>query len=126
MKKDDLKSVLKPLIKETIKEVLFEEGVLSKVVSEVAKGLGGQRIVEERKTSDTAAIQQHQEELEKQRQERIKRLNESSKLGDVFKGVKNIPEDNQHGALSGVASGDSGVDISGIIALSKDKWKHML
>ena len=47
MKKSELKKVLKPLIKECIKEVLLEEtGVLAKVVSEVASGMGQQIIAE--------------------------------------------------------------------------------
>ena len=37
MKKADLKKLIKPLVKECIHEVLIEEGVLSNVVSEVAK-----------------------------------------------------------------------------------------
>ena len=45
MKKEELKQVLKPLIKECIREVIFEEGALSSVVSEVVKGMG-QPIVE--------------------------------------------------------------------------------
>ena len=45
MKKSELRQVLKPLIKECIKEVIFEEGILSNIVSEVAQGLGGQTIV---------------------------------------------------------------------------------
>jgi hypothetical protein len=48
MKKSELKKVLKPLIKECIKEVLLEEtGVLAKVVSEVASGMGQQVIIAE-------------------------------------------------------------------------------
>ena len=39
MKKAELKKVIKPLVKECIHEVLLEEGLLSNVVSEVAKGL---------------------------------------------------------------------------------------
>lgn len=45
MNKNELKQVLKPLIKECIREVIFEEGALSSVVSEVVKGMG-QPIVE--------------------------------------------------------------------------------
>jgi len=49
MKKSELKKVLKPLIKECVREVLLEEtGVLAKVVSEVASGMGGQVITESR------------------------------------------------------------------------------
>ena len=46
MNREELKKTLRPLIKECIKEVIFEEGVLSGIISEVVKGTGGQRIVE--------------------------------------------------------------------------------
>ena len=46
MKKSDLKQLIKPLVKECIHEVLLEEGLLSNVVSEVAKGLQGNLVVE--------------------------------------------------------------------------------
>ena len=39
MKADEFRKILKPLIRQTVKEVLLQEGVLSKVVAEVAKGL---------------------------------------------------------------------------------------
>ena len=42
MNKNELKKILKPLIKECIKEVIFEDGTLSTIISEVAVGLGGQ------------------------------------------------------------------------------------
>ena len=41
MKKSELKTILKPLIKECIKEVIFEDGTLSGIITEVAKGLQG-------------------------------------------------------------------------------------
>ena len=46
MKKNDLKQLIKPLVKECIHEVLIEEGLLSNVVAEVAKGLQGNLVVE--------------------------------------------------------------------------------
>ena len=46
MKSDEFKKILKPLIRQTIKEVLLEDGVLSKVVSEVARGLQHSTLVE--------------------------------------------------------------------------------
>ena len=46
MKKSDLKQLIKPLVKECIHEVLLEEGLLSNVVSEVAKGLQTTPLVE--------------------------------------------------------------------------------
>ena len=50
MKKSDLKQLIKPLVKECIHEVLLEEGLLSNVVSEVAKGLQTQSLVVESRT----------------------------------------------------------------------------
>ena len=41
------KSELKNIIKECVKEVIFEEGVLSGIISEVAQGLQGVSLVQE-------------------------------------------------------------------------------
>ena len=137
MKKSELKETLKPLIKECIKECIFEEGVLSGIISEVFKGMETQRVVTEgitvkKQTGPTPEeIKQREEEMERQRQERIKRLNESAKVGgvNVFEGVKEdaiVPESSGHGALSGVAPGDSGVDINGILGIAGGKWKDLI
>jgi hypothetical protein len=40
MNKKELKEMLKPLIKECIKEVIFEDGTLSTIISEVMQGVG--------------------------------------------------------------------------------------
>ena len=42
------KSELKNIIKECVKEVIFEEGVLSGIITEVAQGLQGVTVVQER------------------------------------------------------------------------------
>jgi len=39
MKKAELKKILKPFIKECIKEVIFEDGTLSGIITEVAKSM---------------------------------------------------------------------------------------
>ena len=43
MKKSELKKILKPLIKECIREVIFEEGALSTIISEVVRGTTGSK-----------------------------------------------------------------------------------
>ena len=137
MKKNELKKILKPLIKECIKECIFEEGVLSGIITEVAKGMAGQRIIAEgltvqsnnTNTPDPEEMQKKADGLEKERQERIKKLNESMSFGnvDVFEGTQEIiPEGNQHSPLAGVSSADAGVDISGIVNLAAAKWKHLM
>jgi hypothetical protein len=136
MKKNELKTMLKPLIKECIKECIFEEGVLSGIITEVAKGMANQRIVAEGltieskpNTPDPKELERKAEALEAQRQEKIKRLNETMSFGgvDVFEGTKEIlPEGNQHSPLAGTDPNDSGVDISGIMKIANGKWKHLI
>jgi len=131
MKTNELKKVLKPLIKQTIKEVLLEEGVLSQVVSEVVRGMGAQTITEVKRGPDPADIRRQEEELERQRQERIRRLNESvGPIGagvNVFENVQPMTETRQEGgkALGGTAPNDPGVDISGIMKLAGGKWNAL-
>jgi|TARA_R100001126_G_scaffold98364_1_gene72571 hypothetical protein len=136
MKKNELKKTLKPLIKECIKECIFEEGVLSGIITEVLAGMQTQRVVTEGITikKDTGPspeeLEKREEEMERQKQERIKRLNESAKVGgvNIFEGVDSdtIAPEPGHGALSGVAPGDSGVDIGGILGLAGGKWKDLI
>ena len=81
MNKAELKKILKPLIKECIRESLFEEGVLSGIVTEVAKGMSSVNMVTEAQHSqarerEEAERYEKEELLERDRQMRIKRLNE--------------------------------------------------
>ena len=49
MNKTELKKMLKPLIKECIKEVIFEEGTLSTIISEVMIGTSQKPLMQENK-----------------------------------------------------------------------------
>jgi len=131
MKRDEFKKILKPLIKQTIKEVLFEEGVLSNIVSEVVRGMETKRVVTEAQNIQPYSaptpeeISKREEEEEMKRQTRIKRLNESAKV-NVFEGTTPIPESGVPSPLSGVSSEEPGVDISGILNLASGKWKKLI
>ena len=141
MKKDELKQVLKPLIKECIREVIFEDGVLSGIITEVAQGLGAtqQRIVE---TAPTPKEQQRVDErllrAEKERKQQIKQtrkkmldaIDGASTINgmNVFEGVEPMSaggnpnaENRPQGPLSGQPPGDSGVDISSIFSSNWSK-----
>ena len=85
-------------------------------------------IVTETKNKAQEDLEAKAEELERQRQERIKKLNESTRIGNVnvFEGTKEIAETNQASPLQGVSPGDSGVDITGIVGLAGKKWKHLV
>jgi len=134
MKKAELKRALKPLVKECIKEVLFEDGVLSGIIAEVVTGLGVGQVVMEQKTQQVdqeALLREKAEKMESARQAKIKRLNESAGLSkkiNVFEGVKPVHESPTPGAtpLAGTSPGDRGVDISGIMNLSKHNWKDLI
>ena len=128
MKVSEFKKILKPLIEQTVKEVLLQEGVLSKIVSEVASGLQTPLTEARSSAANTQQnLQVSREEYEKQKQEKIKRLNESAKFKNVnvFENVSRIPENNTHSPLAGVAPSDSGVDISAIQGLAGGKWKRL-
>jgi len=139
MKKSELKQVLKPLVKQCIKECLFEEGILSGVISEVVKGLETQRVVTEgvtiqTKTNDRETKEKQrklEEEMEAQRQERIKKLNESAQVGgvNIFEGIKEntiAPETTGRGPLANQSPSDPGVNIDGILNIANGRWKNLI
>jgi hypothetical protein len=127
MKKEQIKRIIKPLVRECVNEVLLQEGVLSNVISEVVKGMQT-TIVESNKNDETPArLSELEEKYEVERQERIKKLNES--VGhNFFDNTEPIPqskESSQYGPLSGMSSKDEGVDIDGLMAIAGRKWKKL-
>ena len=136
MKKSELRQVLKPLIKECIKEVIFEEGVLSNIVSEVAQGLGGQTIVETKQ--QLAEPQRNYEEenriAQQKLQETRKRMldaigSESYNGDDLFAGTTptSAPTESKQGdPLSGIDPRDAGVDINKIFGGKSKNWAGMI
>ena len=79
MKSSMNKTELKKIIKECVKEVIFEGGIVSDLVSEIAAGFVKANLLEGR---------------------------------------------GGQGSLSGVDSGDKGIDISGIPGMNN--WKHLI
>ena len=134
MKKSDLKELIKPLVKECIHEVLLEEGLLSSVVAEVAKGMQGALIVEsppKTTVADDSHIQRKSAESRaKLKEHRAKLMNSIN--SDAYNGV-NLFENTQpiadEGSQSGHAdlgnSNDPGVDISSIMGNASQIWKAM-
>lgn len=133
------KSELKDIIKECVKEVLFEEGVLSNLVAEVAFGITraqGQLLEnQEPNIQEQKAQRQHKEE---QLENKRKRLLETkrkmldaiggNKMQGVFEGttpLANSGNSSPHSPLSGKSPDDSGIDISGIFNLAGHKWQQL-
>jgi hypothetical protein len=134
MKKNELKKILKPLIKECIKEVIFEEGALSTIISEVMKGTSGsERIVETRTQQPKQDYAKQERKLNEAKQRKRKLLDsigaDAYNGVNLFEGTTPAPAPSSgggQGALDGVAPSDPGVDISSIFSgHSANIWQKL-
>ena len=137
MRKSDLKKLIKPIVKECIQESLLEDGVLSKVISEVAVGLSSTETITEQPRREVAAPTVNRREsealanLKEQREKMLDAIGKDSMNGvNVFEGTDPISSagdphgaSNPQGALSGVDPRDAGVDISDLAGIFGDTWK---
>ena len=136
MKKADLKRLIKPVVKECIHEVLLEEGLLSNVVAEVAKGMQGNLVVEKQqrqrpsaKTFDDRSMARKSNESRIKLQEHRKQLMDSVGKDayngvNLFEGTDPLSKQQlQAGAPDLGHPNDAGVDISSILGHSSEIWK---
>ena len=133
MKRSELKKVLKPLIKECIKEVIFDEGVLSGLISEVIKGASDpQPIVESvpQKAPQLQVTSKKQDSLNEIRKSLTEAIGKEAYGGiDIFEGLDPISKGGSPGAsptsspLQTYAPNDAGVDISSLVS---GKWKNLI
>ncbi len=133
MKRDQLKKALKPVIVECVKEALYEEGVLSSIISEVVRGLGAGVITE------SAPVAQPKPQPEPVRESRVDHRETRRKLleavsadayggVDLFEGVTPAPAPaapTTGDPLGDADPRDPGIDISGIMAVGGKKWKAL-
>jgi len=139
MKKAELKRLLKPMIKECIKEVIFEEGILSNIVAEVAQGLGRPTLVEaqqpvqpsfEEFVDREALMEQQRTAASKQREHLLAAIGTDAYGGvNIFEGTAPLskggsvsPEPQTQGPLSDIDPHDPGVDISSIMGMAGNRW----
>tara|TARA_Y100000592_G_scaffold96833_1_gene166092 strand:- start:365 stop:796 length:432 start_codon:yes stop_codon:yes gene_type:complete len=142
MNKKELKEALTPIVKECIKEVLLEEGILSKVVSEVALGLNvGQSVVTETfEPPLTRPPPPPAPDHEKERQAMREQMNATRKglmdaIGrdayggiDLFEGTSPAPADTggpSQSPLSGQDPNDPGVDIGALFNSKGAVWNKL-
>ena len=130
MKRNELKQVLKPLIKECIKEVIFEDGTLSGIISEVMQGLQGttRQPIVEKKVIKSNQPSEAVLEARKSLQETKKNLQNSTGLKGIFEGTTPMHQSSgksQHGALRDQDPSDPGVDISGIMQVVGGGWNQI-
>ena len=136
MKKSELKRIIKPLVKECVQETLLESGLLSNIVAEVAKGLGGQVITEQKITPAPRARKVDNirlQETKRQRKDLLDAIGKDAFNGvDLFEGTEPIRDSAAPSAtamadpLHGQDPSDAGVDISGILALGGRNWKTLV
>ena len=135
------KSELKNIIKECVKEILFEEGVLSNLVAEVAFGItkAQNNLVENKAPKqDSSILQETRQEREEERRKRVletkrKMLDAigNSKMANVFEGTEPLREGGTpnstpaKGPMAGRDPNDAGVDISGLFSLAGQKWNAL-
>ena len=133
MKKAELKQLIKPLVKECIHEVLLEEGLLSNVVSEVAKGLQQNVIVEsapaprKKRTPKPQRPAESTQKINKYRQSLMESIGKDAYNGvDLFEGTD--PMSTQQPAQGHPDLGnpqDAGVDIDSLMSKSTAIWQAL-
>ena len=139
------RSELKAIIKECVRETLFEEGVLSEMIAEVAYGLARAQnlMVESKPQQVQVENSQSQQKLEDERnQVRRKKLLETKrkmldamsdkKMSNVFEGTEPLTsagnpnaQASPQGPLAGRDPNDAGIDISGLFSLAGQKWNQL-
>lgn len=139
------KTELKHIIKECVKEVLFEEGVLSNLVAEVAFGITkAQAVIAEgsqRNPTKTAPVQSR-DQIERREEERKRKLLETKrkvldaigneKMSAAFEGTEPLtsagdPQNrtSPQSPLAGRDPNDAGIDISKLFSLAGQKWEQL-
>jgi len=120
------KSELKNIIKECVKEVIFEEGVLSGIITEVAKGLQAPRLVQE--TTNARKPSPHSPSPDREVLAAIAKDNYADiknkfQNPELFEGTRPAPSGDGRGPLSGVDPNDPGVDLNNIPGMSS--WSSL-
>ena len=129
MKKSELKQLIKPLVKECIHEVLLEEGLLSNVVAEVAKGLQQNIIVESQQTNEQAQLREQtsnsRSKLKEHKDNLMKTIGKDAYNGvNLFEGTELESQHTPSQGHSDLGSPrDSGVDISSLMGKSSAIWQ---
>lgn len=138
MKKSDLKELIKPLVKECIHEVLIEEGLLSNVVSEVAKGMQASIIVESAPSPSSESHRaptirrdntEAKQKLREHRRKLMSAIDQDAYNGvNLFEGTEPMTSQGSQqsqGAADLGSPNDAGVDISSLMGGASKIWDAM-
>jgi len=130
MKRNELKQILKPLIRECIREVIFEEGALSGIISEVVNGLHTAPVIQEQKRTLKAPRRQPNNDA---RRKILESIGKDAYNGvDIFENTEPI----RNAGVPGQASvpsplgdrdpADPGIDINRIFGGMTGTWNKLL
>ena len=135
MKKSDLKQLIKPLVKECIQEMLIEEGLLSNVVAEVAKGMQANLVIESaphnteyKQQIERTSQSDNSKKLQEYRKKMMDAIGNDAYNGvDLFEGTTPAPSQQQvsPGSVDLGNSRDAGVDISSLMGSASKIWDAM-
>ena len=142
MKKTELKKILKPLVKECVRKAILEEGVLSGIISEVARGIGVASVpptVEApvppnpltERLKNNAFSSAQSTKLKEHKNKLMSAIGADSYNGvNLFEGTTPTAGEasptQAAGALSGQPPGDPGVNIDGLLGAVGNHWgAHM-
>ena len=144
MKKAELKNILKPLVKECVREAIFDEGILSGIISEVARGMGavqaappGPRLVEQKEDPTAERMKRNAFSSEQSTKLKEHKTKLMSAIGATAYNGINLFEGTTPGRAQGsetqmaspLASqdpGDPGVDISNLLSAVGTHWNAHL
>ena len=134
MNKDQLKKTLRPMIKECIKEVIFEEGILSNIISEVVKGTTAPLVESKQPTYRQPQVDYEAREAanREKRKQMLDAIGRDSYNGvDLFEGTQPLQERRSstrspRGSkpLDGIAPNDPGVNL-GSLGVDPRLWSKL-
>ena len=132
----------KALIKESVREVLIEDGVLTKIISEVVQGLNSQqqlvsdsreKITEtQQETAQKERVSKERQRMSESRKRMLDAIGNSTRGVNIFEGTEALSkggtpdqETTPSSALAGVSPNDPGVDISSFMK-NANAWKQII
>ena len=142
MKKTELKKILKPIINECVREAIFEDGILSSIISEVTRGFRNAPLVETASppiTADPVAARMQRNAFDKEQATELRDHKKKlmAAIGpdayngvNLFEGTTPAPAQanprQMASALHGHEPRDAGVDISNLFGTVGSHWSaHM-
>ncbi len=141
MKRSQLRQIIKPIVEECLHEAIINSGILTKVISEVVKGVNSGIIKESHpprpipRPEDTGRKQEIQKQQLRETKARMMDAIGRGAYGDVnlFEGTEPLSQGgipNQPAAptspLGQTDPRDSGVDISAIMNVAGKRWKNLI